>query len=428
MLTSSRSRSIAIALLASAAYIGAARADSLPGAFDGNAYASFANAKAGQIGASVDRSAFVSCICEGTDGKVVTKEVDGVKAGDNGNDLRAQQTISTTFTQKTDTTAEVQNTSTINGLNALGGMVTADNLKASADISATASAMTSSSSGSKFTNLKIAGQAIPDQVPPNTQVALPGIGTATLNKIATQGGFHRTGRILVEMMTIDVTQKGNSLGIPAGSKFVIGHAVAAFTRVQPPFVFNGQAYATAANSASGNDLRNHVGKAAPVAIDCAGTNGKTNTNNVNSLDVSGVMSSGDAITTAFAGPEGGAQVSRTTASVADMNLFGGMITAPSIQAVAQDSIQDGVETTSTDGSGFSGLTIAGVLVPIDTPPNTSFDLPGIGKAVVNEQNVKANGNVSVTGMHITVTSANPEGMPVGTELLIAHANASVKPF
>ncbi len=172
---------------------------------------------------------------------------------------------------------------------------------------------------------------------------------------------------------------------------MIGHAVAAFTRDQPAFVFNGQAYATAANSASGNDLRNHVGKAAPVAIGCEGTNGKTNTNNVNSLDVSGVMSSGDAITTAFAGPEGGAQVSRTTASVADMNLFGGLITAPSIQAWRRTRFKGGVETTSTDGSGFSGLTIAGVLVPIDTPPNTSFDLPGIGKVVVNEQNVKANG-------------------------------------
>ncbi len=191
MLISSRSRLLAIGLLATTASAGTAQAAPLTGAFDGNAYASFANAKAGQIGASFDRSAFVSCICEGTDGKVVTKEVDGIKAGDNGSDLRAQQTISTTFTQKTDTTAEVQNTSTINGMNALGGMITADNLKASADISATASTMTPSSSGSTFTNLKIAGQAIPDQVPPNTVVTLPGIGTATLNKIATQGGFHK---------------------------------------------------------------------------------------------------------------------------------------------------------------------------------------------------------------------------------------------
>lgn len=428
MLISSHSRLLAIGLLASTAATGTAQAAPLTGAFDGNAYASFANAKAGQIGAMFDRSAFVTCICEGTNGKIVSKEIDGVKAGDNGNDLRARQTISTTFTQKTDSTAEVQNTSTINGMNALGGMITADNIKASADVSATASAMTPSSSGSTFTNLKIAGQAIPDQVPPNTVVTLPGFGTATLNKVATRGGFHTNGRILVEMMTIDVTQKHNSLGIPAGSRFVIGHASAAFTRDQPAYVFSGQAYATAANGASGNDLQNHVGKAAPVAIDCEGTNGKTKTNNVNALDVSGVMSSGDAITTAFAGPEGSTQVSRTTASVADMNFFGGMITASSIQAVAQDSIQGGVETGSADGSGFSGLTIAGVTVPVDTPPNTSFDLPGIGTAVVNEQNVKNNGNVSVTGLHIIVTSPNPEGMPVGTELFIAHANASLKPF
>jgi len=428
MLTSSRSSSIAIALLASASCGGAARADSLAGAFDGNAYASFANAKAGQIGASVDRSAFVSCTCEGTGGKTVSKEVDAIKAGDSGNALRARETISTTFTQKTDSTAEVQNTATINGLNALGGMITADNVKASADVSATASAMTPSTSGSKFTNLKIAGQAIPDQVPPNTAVALPGLGTATLNKIATQGGFHKNGQVEVEMMIIDVTARGNSLNIPAGSKIVIGHAVAAFTRDQPAYVFNGQAYAVTANGAGGNDLQNHVGRAAPVSIDCEGTGGKTRTNSINGLAVPGMMDSGDAITTAFAGPEGTAQVARTTASVADLNLMDGMITAPSIQAVAQDSIQDGAETTSTDGSGFTGLTIAGVAVPLDTPPNTTLPLPGIGTVVVNEQSVQKRGNVSVNGLHITVTSPNSLGMAVGTELIVAHVNASAKPF
>jgi hypothetical protein len=428
MLISSRSSILAAGLLALAAPGGTAQAAQLQGAFDGNAYASFTNAKAGQIGASLDRSAFVSCTCEGTNGKTVTKEVNAVKSGDDGKVLGAKATIGTTFTQKTDSTAEVKNTSTINGLNALGGMITADNVSASADVSATASTMTPSSAGSGFTNLKIAGQSFPDQVAPNTAVPLPGIGTVTLNKVTTQGGFHKSGQILVEMMAIDVTDRNNSLGIPNGSKIVIAHAAAAFTRDQPAYVFNGQAYASVASGAAGNDLENRIGKAAPVSIDCAGTNGKTISNSLNGLAVSGLMSAGDTITTAFAGPEGDAQVARTTASVANLSMLGGLITAPSIQAVAQDSIQGGNETASTDGSGFSGLTVAGVAVPVDAPPNTALPLPGIGTVVVNEQIVKNNGNVTVNGLHITVTSPNSLGMPVGSELIIAHANAAARPF
>lgn len=428
MLTSSRSGFLAAGLLALSVSGGTAQAAQLQGAFDGNAYASFANAKAGQIGASLDRSAFVSCTCEGTDGKTVTKEVKAVKSGDDGKVLGAKATISSTFTQKTDSTAEVKNTSTINGLNALAGMITADNVNASADVSATASAMTPSSAGSGFTNLKIAGQSVPDQVAPNTSMPLPGIGTVTLNKVVTAGKFRQNGQILVEMMSIQVTERNNSLGIPNGSKIVIGHAAAAFTRNQPAYVFNGQAFASAANGAAGNDLENRIGKGAPVSIDCAGTGGKTISNSLNGLAVSGLMSSGDAITTAFAGPQGDAQVARTTASVANLSMIGGLITAPSIQAVAQDSIQGSKETASTDGSGFSGLTIAGVAVPVDAPPNTSLPLPGIGTVVVNEQIVKNSGNVTVNGLHITVTSPNTLGMPVGSELIVAHASASAKPF
>jgi len=36
--------------------------------------------------------------------------------------------------------------------------------------------------------------------------------------------------------------------------------------------------------------------------------------------------------------------------------------------------------------------------------------------------------VSVNGLHITITSANLMGLPVGSELVVAHANAAAAPF
>lgn len=427
MLTSSRSRFLALGLLVLAATGGTAQAATLPGSFRGNAFASFANLKAGPVSASLGRSAFVSCACEGTNGQVVSKEVDTISAGNNGNVLISPVTQSTVLTQSTATTAEVQNTSTVNGLNALGGMITANAIKASADVSATAKTMTSSSSGSGFDNLNVAGQAVPANVPPNTVMQLPGIGTVTLNKVTVTGNFRKAGSILVEMVSIDVTAK-NGLGLAVGSKIVLAHALAAFYRTTPTDVFGGQAFAALANDSIGSVTENRIGKAALVNIGCEGTGGKTRTASIASLNASGVLNTGDAMTTAFAGPEGGAQVARTTAQISNVNLLGGLITVGTIQAVAQDSIQNGVETPSTDGSGFAGLTVAGIPVPITVPPNTTLSLPGIGTVVVNEQTVNGNGNVSVNGLHITVSSLNLLGLPVGTDLVVAHASASAAPF
>jgi hypothetical protein len=421
---SKRRRNLGFLLALAMAGTTAAAADELPGAFHGDAYATFGNAKAGPVATSLARSAFQGCSCEGTGGETLSSKVSDVSAG---SALSANVTRSTALTQKTDTTADVRNTSTIDGLNALGGMITADSVKAVASVSATASTMTASSDGSVFKNLVIDGQKIPNQVAPNTVVALPGVGSATLNNVTQKDSSKNKSQILVEMLTIDVKTR-NSFNLPVGSKIVVAHASAGFARKHADVVFDGEAYAALANDSAGNELENKIGKGAAVALACDGTSGKTKTNSVEGQDVSGIMTTSDGATTAFGGKEGGAEVARTTSTISNVNLLGGVITANAIQAVAQSSIKDGVVTGSADGSGFSGLSVAGVAVPADTPPNTKLDLPGIGNVVVNEQIVKKDGSVKVNGLHLTVTNSNVMGLPVGTELTIAHAGASVAPF
>ena len=404
---------------------GSAQAGALPGAFRGDAYATFGNARSGQTAASLGRSAFVSCACEGTNGKTKTVEVSNISAG---KVLTAADTQSSVSTQKTANSATVQNSTTVSGLNALNGLITGGTITAAAEVDASSSSMTSSSSNSVFDNVVIAGQSVPSDTPPNTVRQLPGIGTVTINKVTTKGHFRTSGSITVEMLVIDVKTK-NNLGLKVGSEIVIAHANAGYDRTAPADVFGGQAYAATGNDALGSDLENDIGKSALVNIGCQGTNGKTETNSISSSKTSGTLTFQDGSTTAFAGPEGGAEVARTTAQVGNLNLIGGLVTVESLQAVAQDSISsDVVETTSTDGSGFNGLMVAGVQIPLNTPPNTSIPLPGIGTLVVNEQIVKKNGNVTVNGLHITVSTANTQGLAVGSELIVAHASASAKPF
>jgi hypothetical protein len=412
------------ALVLAGTAISQASADDLPGAFRGNAYATYANVKAGPIATSLARGAFQGCPCEGTNGKTLTNEVDALSAANNA--LTATSTVATAFTTKTATTAEIQNTATIKGMVALGGLITADAVSSVATISATAKAITPSSDGSAFQNLTIAGQSIPSNVAPNTVVPLPGVGSVTLNKVQTSGTFKRGGTLLVEMIAVDVSV-ANNLGIPVGSKIVLAHAFAGFNRSQPDTVYDGHAFVAQAIGKSGDDLKNKIGTSANVFIDCNGTGGKTKTDSIAATD-NGVVGVSGGETTAFAAPEGDADVAQTTATASDLKLLGGIITVDAIQAVAQSSLKDGIATGSADGSGFSGLTIAGVTIPVTIPPNTNVPLPLLGNVVVNEQTIHSDGSVSVNGLHITITMPNLLGLPVGSELVVAHANAAAAPF
>ncbi|HVU20713.1 MAG TPA: choice-of-anchor P family protein [Rhizomicrobium sp.] len=420
-------RALAIVLaggIAALSAAGGARAAELPGVFNGNAYATVANAKAGPLTAILARGAFQGCACQGTGGKVKTTEIDSISVGPV---FSVNKTISSVYTKKTASTAEVRNASSVEGLSALGGLITADAITSVATVDATKKTVSVSSDGSGFGNLTIAGQQIPVTVPPNTVVPLPGIGSVTLNKIATHGNLKKSGSIDVEMISVDVKVQ-NGLGLPVGAKIVVAHAIAGFNRKEPPAAFDGQAYAVTGNAALGDDLNNKIGRAAFLTIGCQGTHGRTETNSIAGRDINGLLNTGDGETTAFAGPEGDAQVARTTSTVSSVGLLSGLIQVNALQAVATSSLTNGKSTGSADGSGFSGLTIAGVNIPVTIPPNTTLPLPLLGTVTVNEQTVKTDGSVTVNGLHIKVTTPNLFGLPVGAELTVAHASASAAPL
>lgn len=235
----SKLKSLAILVTAAFACGTAAHAADLPGTTRGNAYAAYANVKAGPVAASLANSAFVRCACQGTNGQVVSKEIDGLTAGFNGNVVSAGKTVASVYTAKTATTANMQNASSISTLVALGGLITSDSMNAVANVSADQRTMTASSNGSQFQNLVIAGQHIPDTVAPNTTLPLPGVGNVVLNKITTAGNMRSAASILVEMVSVNVTVRNNTLALPIGTKIVLGHAYAQYFRKVLPAVYYG---------------------------------------------------------------------------------------------------------------------------------------------------------------------------------------------
>jgi hypothetical protein len=406
----------------------------LKGSFRGNAYATFANAKAGPVATQLGRSAFQPCPCQGTGGKTLSNTVDSVEAGEDGKVLKANVTLSTVFTDKTATSARVKNTSKVTGLNAFDGLITAKAIKAVANTSATSNSMKSSPEGSEFVNLKIdTGTSIKEieaDVSPNTRVNLDGIGHVLLKSVKKGGNGERLSTITVEMLTI-VVEEENEFGLPVGSRIVVAHAFSGFSRNEPEVIVGGRAYAAEALVTT-DEVKNRVGKAAFITMGCEGTNGKTRTNNVNTLDVAGILSAGTGKTTAFGGPTSTGTVAKTTARVENLSLFEGLITADVVKAVAKDTFRNGTRTSSTEGSGFVNLRVADVPIDVNVPPNTRVTLPDIGFVVINEQNVpdpSSTARLRVNGLRIVVTKEeNTLGLPVGTQIVVAHADSTAVRF
>jgi hypothetical protein len=428
---------MALALLF-VALVGADRGEAAPtllkGSFRGHAYATFANAEAGPVAATLGRSAFQPCPCRGTNGETRSNTVDSVATTDNGRTLRANGTLSTVFTEKSATSARVKNTSKVAGLSAFKEvgqepLIQADAIKAVANVSANASAMKSSSEGSTFLNLRIAGNPIEADVAPNTRVELPGVGHVILKGVSRGGDGERLRTIQVEMLTV-VVEENNTFGLPVGSRVVVAHAVAGFSRNVPEVIVGGNAYAAAA-TATTDVIKNRVGRAAFITMGCAGTGGKTKTNNINTLDVDEVLSSGTGVTTAFGGPTSSGTVAKTTARVQDLSLLNGLISADAVKAVAKDTFRDGKRISSTKGTQFVELAVAGQAIPVDVAPNTRIDLPGIGFVIVNEQMVpdpNSEARLQVNGLRVQVTQDNALGLPKGTRIIVAHAESTAVRF
>jgi len=137
-------------------------------------------------------------------------------------------------------------------------------------------------------------------------------------------------------------------------------------------------------------------------------------------------------------PESTAQ---STSELENVSVLNGVITADNVTAIAS-SYRDaaGAAASDADGSGFVNLVVNGVAVTTDVAPNTRVDLPGVGYAVLNEQQRTGDG-VTTSGMTVnmihvvlqTVTggTCTPLGcLPAVTtttgEIIVGSASSAVR--
>ncbi len=401
-----------------------ATAAKLDGLFGGGAKSIAVSGVSQEISLAVHNAASVGCPCRGTRGVLKEKTTSSINVPIL---LSVKTTDATAYGDKTHSAAATMQTSTVTGLNLLAGMITADALKAVATVDATPTKLTKSDTGTTITNLVVNGTPVDPNVPDNTVLTLPGLGTVTI-KAVDMGKNGQQAHESVDMLLVEVS-KTNSFGLPVGAKLVIGTAKASYDRQQPAVVLKGGASGLRANADAGALLDEAAGSAASIGIPgCSGTGGKTLTKSVTNLDVPILLSIGTITNTAFGGTQGKASVASTSSTASNVSLLAGLVTATSIAAFAQESSTGGMDTPSTAGSGFAGLAIGGVPVDPNTPPNTSLSLPGIGNVIINEQLLAAKSAVQVNGLHITVTQQNILGLAVGAQVIVAHAAAVARKF
>jgi hypothetical protein len=118
------------------------------------------------------------------------------------------------------------------------------------------------------------------------------------------------------------------------------------------------------------------------------------------------------------------------AEAEEVDILDGLITADLIVADSTsgehtDQGQQKSARLSSGGSFFTGLTVAGVAIENEPPPNTILPLPGVGIVILNEQiatgDNKTNSSLTVNAIHVILLDGFA---PVG-DIIVSSAHSGV---
>jgi hypothetical protein len=313
-------------------------------------------------------------------------------------------------------TADVTDASLL--ITQLGGVITADEVKAVSTTTHDNSGFHTSAEGSTFVNLVVAGVPITVLPAPNTNISLPGFGHVVLNEQITK---MKSGSASFTVNMIHVfIDVANVLNIPIGTQIIVSHAFSGLTSgVQG--TLDGDAYGTKATV--GHTVTS--GPSAIIKMGCLGTNGRLKTNSVAQVQVPGLFSVGEVVDTALGTVNSTSAVGELTSTVQTVDVATSLVTASLVKADAHASSTGGTLTFSDDGSMFVDLHVAGFPnINDDVPPNTSLHIVGLGTLWLHRI-IQTSNSIEVRMIELIVTEANGFGLAIGTDIQVAVSEASV---
>jgi hypothetical protein len=300
----------------------------------------------------------------------------------------------------------------------LGGVITADEIKAVSTTTHDDSGFHTSAEGSTFVNLVVGGIPIIGNPEPNTDINVLGFGHVVLNEQITKIK-PRSASFTVNMIHVFITQ-ANVLNIPIGTQIIVSHASSGLTSGVEG-TLDGQAYGTKATVARVVTS----GPSALVRISCLGTNGALKTNSVAEVQVPSLFSVGEVVDTALGTVDGTSAVGELTSTVQAVDVVTSLVTASLVKADAHASNIGGILTFSDDGSMFVDLHVTGFPdIGDDVPPNTRLHIVGLGTLWLHRV-IQTSNNIEVRMIEVIVTEANSFGITIGTDIQVAVSEASV---
>ncbi|MGN6721086.1 MAG: choice-of-anchor P family protein [Marmoricola sp.] len=158
-----------------------------------------------------------------------------------------------------------------------------------------------------------------------------------------------------------------------------------------------------------------------------GVGNQAQTNNVASVKVTGLVSVGAVKTDATGSNFGDGAKLVTHARTAGVSLLGGAIQAEAIDTTATAFANTTTPPTASTTTTFLGLKIGGKAYPVNVAPNTTVNIPGVAKVVINQTVSAADDTSAVTigsGLSVTLLQAR-SGAAAGAQITVNPVYAKV---
>jgi hypothetical protein len=166
------------------------------------------------------------------------------------------------------------------------------------------------------------------------------------------------------------------------------------------------------------------GKTSVVGLSCGAGAGVHTSASAAQVNAPPLLTAGAIQTSADTGPTITPGTTTTSSEVSGASLLGGLISSTDVKAVSSTTGSTSI-THSAAGSTFVGLVVGGVPIAATPSPNTTINLPGVGKVVLNEQ-IQAGNSLTVNMIHVYVTTAQP-GVSAQTQVIVGHAVSGLAP-
>lgn len=360
--------------------------------------------------------------------------------------------VNTGEVARAETSASIVETSTVEGLSLLGGVVTATAVESRVHTVVDVSGVNhhsdadghpgapDGSTGVTFVDLEVAGIPIENEPAPNTEIPIPGVGRVVLNEHVPFGGDYRTAdgttmtrglQVIAVHVYLDETLDLGDIRIAIAQAKVSGL----------PGVLS--AYGFTANAR----IRplGGVGRQAFNVLKCRGTDGVPDVLTQTGVDIPGpdgigILESATARNTVWGDIDDDGADTHAVAELENASALDGLVTADAI-TVSTDTVAADGAVRSTWTTEFVNLQVAGeTIVDIgEVAPYTRIGVPGLGEVILNGRvcesdnpvsSVKCRGvsrsviNAWAIKVKITVPD-NPLDLPVGATIKIAEASSGV---